>query len=232
MAGKHRDGERSRLSLLAVQSIVCGVILLLVLIFRLIGGDTWRSLCTMVERWMTDDGLVHIATEQRDAEGGEGGRDIPLGEAVKSTALPDGVSPSPLTVSETAVVPLASGRVTSVFGYRTDPIRGGKGFHTGIDVAASAGEALYALYDGDVIAAQWDNSYGYYITVRTADGVEIGYAHCSTLLYKVGDRVQAGACIARVGSTGDSTGDHVHITAVRDGVFYDPALWIPEAWYA
>ncbi len=219
---------RSRLSLIAVQSIVCGVILLLALLLRLIGGDTWDQLRTVFQHWMTDDGLAALVEPEPEAAGG---RDIPVGEAVSVLVPPEGATFAPISLPTTGVAPLHSGEVTSVFGYRTDPIRGGTGFHTGTDVSAQEGEALYAPYDGTVTAAAWDNSYGYYVTVRAGD-VDILYAHCSVLLCREGDDVKAGDTVARVGSTGDSTGNHVHIELHRAGICYDPAPLIPETWYA
>lgn len=224
MADKRRT--RSRLSLLAVQSIVCGVILLLALLLRLVGGNTWDQLRTVFQHWMNDDGLAALVEPEAT-----GGRDIPVGEAVSVLVPPEGTTFTPLAVPSTVVTPLRSGEVTSVFGYRTDPIRGGTGFHTGTDVAASTGETIYSPYDGIVTAAVWNNSYGYYITVRTGN-IEILYAHCSALLCGEGDTVAAGEAIARVGSTGDSTGSHVHIELRCEGICYDPAPLIPEAWYA
>ena len=214
---------RSRLSLLAVQSIVCGVILLLVLVIRLIGGNAWESLRSMLQDWMTDEGITAVVTE--DAVGG---RDIPPADTV--SALPEGVSGSVITVPHTTA-PLEKGTVTSVFGWRTDPIRGGTGFHTGVDVAAQAGSALYAPFDGVVTEAAWDNSYGYYVVIESGL-FRVLYAHGESLLCRTGDTVRAGTTVARVGHTGDATGNHVHIELICDGVRFDPASLIPEAWYA
>ncbi|MBR2406812.1 MAG: M23 family metallopeptidase [Clostridia bacterium] len=217
-----------RFSLLAVQSIVCGVILLLALLFRLIGGQSWEQLRTVLRQWMLDDGLATLLVQEEEAVGG---KDIPLGEAVSVTAPPDGASFSPLAVPQVTVLPLEEGRVTSPFGYRTDPLSGGTGFHTGIDVAAPAGTPLRAVYSGTVTAAGWDTSYGYYVTVRTA-ALEILYAHCSVLLCSAGDLALAGESVAKVGSTGDSTGNHVHIELRCEGICYDPSPLIAEVWYA
>lgn len=227
-------GGHSGLSLLAVQSIVCGVVLLIVLLLRLIGGETWTQLRSLFQQWMTDEGLTEVIAEQvgRDEPSGTGGRDIAVGGAVSVRQIPAGTTLSPLTMPPAAAAPLETGRVTSLFGYRIDPIKGGTGFHTGTDVAASEGASLYAVYDGEVIAAAWDNSYGYYVTLRCDDGVAITYAHCSVLLCRTGETVSAGEVLARVGSTGNSTGSHVHIMLTKDGVHYDPKPLIPEAWYA
>ncbi len=228
-----RRNDRTGLSLLAVQSIMCGVVLLLILLLRLIGGSAWDGLRSLLHGWLTDDGLAQVIAQSVETEeSGTGGRDAAVSETAGVYCPPDAITWTPLTAPPTTVVPLVEGRVTSLFGVRTDPIRGGTGFHTGTDIAAPAGTPLYALYDGEVSVAGWQTSYGNRITVRTADGLEIGYAHCSALLKQTGDTVRAGEMIARVGNTGDSTGNHVHIMAVREGLYYDPAPLIPEALYA
>lgn len=241
MKGQRRErgevrvgGDRSGLSLLAVQSIVCGVVLLIVLLLRLIGGETWTQLSSLFRQWMTDEGLTQVVTEQESSEtpSGTGERDLAVSDAVSVKQLPDGVTFSSLKLPTCAVFPLKAGTVTSSFGYRTDPIKGGTGFHTGVDISAPEGTALYAVCDGEVIDASWDDSYGHCVTIRCADGLEITYAHCSILLCQTGERVYAGRVVARVGSTGDSTGNHVHIMLSKDGVYYDPRPLIPEAWYA
>lgn len=225
--------NRAGLSLLAVQSIACGVVLLLALLLRLIGGTAWSGLRSLLHGWLTDDGLAQVIAENVETDsGGVDGRDVGMSETAGVYCPPNSITWAPLTAPLTTVAPLTEGRVTSSFGVRTDPIRGGTSVHSGTDVAAPAGTPLYALYDGEVSVAGWQTSYGNRITVRAADGLEVCYAHCSALLKRTGDTVRAGEVIARVGSTGDSTGNHVHIMAIREGIFYDPAPLIPEGFYA
>lgn len=231
MQGQRREhrsaratGDRSGLSLLAVQSIVCGVVLLLVLFLRLIGGETWEELRSLFHQWMTDEGITQVITEHNDEESVVGNAlsvHKVANEGENILSLPIG-----------AVSPLESGAVTSSYGVRTDPIRGGTGFHTGVDISAPEGSELRAMYEGEVSEATWHKSYGWYVTVRCNGSTEITYAHCSTLLCRAGERVQAGQTIALVGNTGDSTGSHVHVMLAIDGVYYDPRPLIPEAWYA
>ena len=231
MQGQRREhrsaratGDRSGLSLLAVQSIVCGVVLLLVLLLLLIGGETWEGLRSLFHQWMPDEGITQVIAEHNDEErvGGTALSVHKIADEERNTlSLPTGAVPL-----------LESGAVTSPYGVRTDPIRGGTGFHAGVDISAPEGSELRAMYEGEVSVAAWDKSYGWYVTVRCNGNTEITYAHCSELLCRVGERVQAGQTIALVGSTGDSTGSHVHVMLAIDGVYYDPRPLIPEAWYA
>ena len=227
------EQRRNRWSLLAVQSTVCGVILLLVLVLRLIGGDTWNTVRTVAQRWMTDAGIAQQWAETpSDETVGVGGRDIVLGQAVSVWIPPDGVTFSSLPIPAQQAFPLKTGRVTSRFGYRTDPADGGTSFHTGMDIAAPEGTPLCAMIDGTVTKATWDDSYGYYIDICDSDGLTIRYAHCRMLLLGVGETVCAGETVALVGNTGNSFGSHVHLMALRDNIAYDPAPLIAGAGYA
>ena len=218
---------------LAVQSILAGIALLLALITRLIGGDVFQQLRKAFDEAINDDSLAEVfvdhLTQSEDTEG-KGGLDIQVGEA-SVLAAPEGATFAPLIVTEKAYPLLKTGKITSSFGYRQDPIRGGNSFHTGIDIGASKGTPLYAPYDGTVLKAKWNDSYGNYIVVACQDGLELWFAHCSALLAKAGDTVRAGDVIARVGSTGDSTGPHVHFMARRGEVSYNPAPLLPESLY-
>lgn len=213
--------KHGRLSLLAVQSIACGVILLLALVLRLIGGGTWDRLHTVFRQWLTDGGIAEGWAVRLDE-----------GSTQPTEVLPADATAATPAAPAMAVMPLAKGRLTSAFGYRVHPLRGGTGFHRGVDIAAEAETPLYAVYDGTVSAAGWSDSYGYRLVVKSADGWEVGYAHCSALLCGVGDSIRAGDCVARVGATCNATGPHVHLTVAYDGLYYNPALLLPEGDYA
>lgn len=223
------NSTRGGWGLLAVQSIIGAVIVLLALILRLIGGDIYEQLRELFRTAVTDDSLAQSVVEQWEEEG-TGGADLPPGTA-SVLAPPEGATFSPLTLAAVPHRLLDGGTVTSDFGYRVDPIKGGTGFHTGVDIAAPVGTRLYALYDGTVTKAGWDNSYGRYL-VLTCGELELWYTHCSALLMEAGEAVSAGEMVAKVGSTGDSTGPHVHLMVRKDGKFYDPSPLIPDDCYA
>ena len=121
------------------------------------------------------------------------------------------------------ILPLASyTRISSPYGYRIHPITGTNKFHTGIDYAAPAGTAIYAADDGVVLTSGWINGYGYTITVNHGSGIVTLYAHCSSLIASAGQKVTKGQTIARVGTTGNSTGNHLHFEVKVNGVTQDP----------
>ena len=205
----------SRFSLLAVQSVVCGVILLLALLLRLIGGMQWERLRETLRQRMFENTVTEWLDEKEE------------GEAASGQMPPPNASFVSICVPQPLVVPLENGTVTSRFGYRTNPLHGGTGFHNGLDVAAPLGTELYAVYSGTVTEAAYHKSYGYYVVVHS-DGLEVLYAHCSELLCREGDTVLVGTRLAKVGSTGESTGPHVHIELRREGVCYDPSPLLAE----
>lgn len=121
-----------------------------------------------------------------------------------------------------AVVPV-SGRVTSRYG-AVSRIRSGA--HTGTDIACTTGTDIKVVADGTVTFAQRNGSYGNLIKVDHGNGVETWYAHCSKLYATVGQQVKAGDVIAAVGSTGNSTGPHLHLEIRVDGVAINPQKYL------
>ncbi len=119
-------------------------------------------------------------------------------------------------------VPLDYTKVTSGFAWRTSPITGRKELHNGIDIPAPLGTSVYAANTGTVVIATWHYSYGNYIMIDHGGGIMTLYAHNSQLLVSVGDKVKKGQVIAKVGSTGDSTGNHCHFSVRKNGAFIDP----------
>lgn len=120
----------------------------------------------------------------------------------------------------------ASQRVTSKYGYRIHPVYKTKKFHAGIDIGAGYGSAIVAAESGTVITATYGSGYGKYVVVSHGSGITTLYAHCSSLLVKVGDKVSRGQTIAKVGSTGVSTGNHLHFEVRINGSTTDPLSYV------
>ena len=119
--------------------------------------------------------------------------------------------------------PIASyTRISSEFGTRPDPILGSDKFHSGIDLASPTGTAIFAAYDGKVVAATYSSSMGNYIMIDHGDSLYTIYMHASKLYVKTGDIVVRGETIAAVGSTGRSTGPHLHFSVRLNGEYVSP----------
>ncbi len=118
------------------------------------------------------------------------------------------------------------GEVTSNFGWRTHPILGTERFHSGIDFGADYGTLVYASERGRVIYADWYGGYGNSVIIDHGNGMTTLYAHCSELYVKDGDPVEKGQPVAAVGSTGFSTGPHLHFELRANGEPIDPAAYL------
>ena len=144
------------------------------------------------------------------------GRDIdPVGAAL-APGLGFGALPSGR--------PLAGGRLTSGFGMRYHPTLGGNRFHGGIDIAAPAGTPVTATSAGRVSIAGWSGGYGILVSIAHGGSVETRYAHLSAVAVRPGDSVSQGQVIGYIGSTGRSTGPHLHYETRLGGRAANPAL--------
>ena len=116
------------------------------------------------------------------------------------------------------------GRLASRFGLRVHPIFKSAGLHTGVDLASPKGTPIYASGDGVVERAQWVSGYGRYVELKHVNGFETGYGHMSRIAdgMKPGVKVRQGQVIGYVGSTGNSTGNHLHFEIKVNGRFVDP----------
>ena len=133
------------------------------------------------------------------------------------------------SVSGRFAVPIASfKRLSSGFGYRKHPIGGGSKMHKGIDLSANRGTRILSADNGVVKFSGWKGGYGYCVVVDHQNGYETLYGHCSKLIADVGDNVNRGDLIAEVGSTGASTGNHLHFEVHKGGTPVDPTRFLPN----
>lgn len=117
-------------------------------------------------------------------------------------------------------------RVSSNFGWRTHPITGRRSFHDGVDIAASYGNGAYAYSSGTVTFAGWNGGYGKVVYIDHGNGLQTRYAHLSKIYVRKGQQVSAGQKIGAVGSTGNSTGPHLHFEVRKNGTPQNPFNYI------
>lgn len=122
--------------------------------------------------------------------------------------------------------PVSSGPVGSAFGWRIDPFTGRSALHTGLDFQADTGTAILAAAGGVVVAQEPHPAYGNMVEVDHGNGLVTRYAHASRTLVRKGDLVKRGQKIAEVGSTGRSTGPHLHFEVLLDGIAQDPQKFL------
>lgn len=124
--------------------------------------------------------------------------------------------------------PIATGFISSPFGPRVDPFTGRMGFHTGVDIAGSAGEDVHAVAAGVVTWAGPMSGYGNLVQINHGDGYATRYAHNERVLVTVGQTVKRGDVISLLGTTGESTGPHVHFEVLHNGRQINPMPFLRQ----
>lgn len=121
-----------------------------------------------------------------------------------------------------------SGRITSPFGYRSAPTAGASTYHKGVDIAVPSGTKILACKEGKVVTAAYSSSAGNYVAVYHGGGIYSYYMHCSQLTVTAGQRVKKGQVIAKSGSTGISTGPHLHFAIYKGGNYVNPMYYVKQ----
>ncbi|OPZ84295.1 MAG: Murein DD-endopeptidase MepM [Firmicutes bacterium ADurb.Bin419] len=121
-----------------------------------------------------------------------------------------------------------SGRISSYFGTRSDPFNSSAKKHEGLDIAASTGTSIKAAASGTVTFSDTNGNYGKCVIISHGNGISTLYGHASTLLVKVGQKVKKGDVIAKVGSTGRSTGPHLHFEVRVNGTQVNPLDYLDK----
>lgn len=147
---------------------------------------------------------------------------------VKSAADGEVMAVMSLFKSDEEITVPVHGEITSEYGNRTNPVSGEYLMHSGVDIAASRGTEIRAAYSGIVSEVGSNSVGGNYISLVHKDGSETLYCHCSKIIAEKGDVIRAGETIALVGSTGRSTGPHLHFEITVDGKTENPLLYLPN----
>ena len=143
-------------------------------------------------------------------------------QAIPQTGIvPEFPAPSRLPESKFGA-PLTDYRLTSGYGHRQAPTKGAGTFHRGVDLSAPHGTSIYATHEGVVASSGWSNGYGWNITLNGGSGLQSFYGHNSRNVVKPGERVKQGQLIGYVGSTGISTGPHLHYGIMINGQWINP----------
>ena len=131
-----------------------------------------------------------------------------------------------LRFSSTPSIRPLYGRIMSRYGWRSHPVNGRRRFHKGIDIASWTGAPIQATADGIVEYAGWSRTFGYVVVIDHDYGYRTVYAHCSQIIAAKGDLVKKGQVVAQVGSTGLSTGPHLHYEVRKWRKSLDPLAYL------
>ncbi len=238
------------ITFLKAQSLLCCLALVASVAIRLVGGEVYHTVKQKYVQWFCDttspQEVLDVFRQQNSAPTET--PDIPLAdEPITPTAVP--VSDEPygdwtddsLALTEktslmnTALTSQAGnqmeipvhGSITSGFGYRVHPIYGTRLFHNGVDIGADDGTPIVAALGGEVVTAEYNDSYGYHVIINHGGELCTVYAHCSQLLVTAGQQVAKGQEVGLVGSTGVSTGPHLHFEVRRGEYRIDPE-WLVD----
>lgn len=160
---------------------------------------------------------IYIADEPQ----GMGGE---LPDHIEKGEVPPDCTLKQVILKGSASAPL-TGTITSPFGSRVHPISKKQDFHKGLDIASAQGTPIHVVSSGTVLETGSSKSYGNFIIVRHSEHFQTAYCHCEKIIAQEGDRVRQGERIATVGSTGISTGPHLHFEVRVDGKRANP-LWV------
>ena len=241
MRKNEEDGKKDFFTVIMIVQIVLCVILVAGMIISFNGSGNFldiilESYNALMEDDFTEDDaktafseIIAVVTVENKNQNelnlkAAGGKDIEF----SSLETLEGISFENIDTDFSMQLPLKDFVVTSDFGYRYNPVTGEPGIHTGIDMAADYGDSIFAAADGIVADAAWDNSYGNYVKLLHEDNTISIYAHCSSLCVSEGETLSAGEKIAEVGSTGASTGNHLHFEVRKDNIRINPRNYIDE----
>lgn len=173
------------------------------------------------ERMLKEQDSINAEIEEisrREAEAAKAAR-----EAAKNRGSSSSYSGGGKAYSGSLTWPCPSySRISSPYGYRTHPISGTRKLHKGLDIAASKGNPVVAAAPGTVVKSYFSSSYGNYVAISHGGGMMTAYAHMTRRMVSVGDTVSAGQQIGTVGSTGNSTGPHLHFEVYVGGSTTNP----------
>ncbi|MBQ8868595.1 MAG: M23 family metallopeptidase [Oscillospiraceae bacterium] len=235
------------LRLVFIQGVICALVVLSCLVLRYAAPKAYASIKTAYNNAVkTDDitfediktffsGLGNFVFSDEKQTNSSVSSNIPQNESSSSIAQSEGAGGSdvkaiPITVTTSAYIitsqissPVTSGTVTSGFGWRVHPIFKTEGFHTGIDIASKLGTPITSAFSGVVYEVGQSEAYGNYVIMKHSDTLFTFYGHCDSIKVEKSMVIRAGEIIAYMGSTGYSTGPHLHFEIRINGKSVDPA---------
>lgn len=231
--------KNSTNSVMIVQLVVCIFAVVSVFLIGRLSPQTFEFIRDEYNRIMTVDmdakeiassakKVIERAEATDEGQTAEKSTERKNVNTVKSAADGEVMAVMSLFKSDEEITVPVHGEITSEYGNRTNPVSGEYLMHSGVDIAASQGTEIRAAYSGIVSEVGSNSVGGNYISLVHKDGSETLYCHCSKIIAEKGDVIRAGETIALVGSTGRSTGPHLHFEITVDGKTENPLLYLPN----
>lgn len=227
-----------RLYILVLQISAVAVILSAALVIRFFGGNFYNKLSVIYhEKFFEQTNTADVLDPQNplNQEGDEPNNTDDKDNATEKEAE-DNETGAVLEDEKTIIVSNSvntlgwpvNGKVVSPYGYRNDPFTNEYKMHNGIDIAAEMGTDISSAFQGEIKKTGYSQTYGYYVIVSHSSSLNTLYAHCSKIIAEEGQCVQKGDVIAKVGSTGRSTGPHLHFEVRIDDKKIDPYFLLAD----
>ncbi len=221
-----------KMSYLIAQIVMCVILILVFLVLKYLKTPQSDNL----EKWYKDNfgqntkvGTVTDTSSDSNTESGISSSYDENSNAVNISLVLSKTQTLTKTVKynlNSLIWPVSSRVITSDYGYRSDPFTGNKAFHKGVDIEVNMGTAIVAAANGKVIKSGYEkNGYGNFVVLEHSSGFVTLYAHCSSISVNVGDNVEAGQTVALSGTSGRSTGPHLHFEVRLHNTLLNP-LWI------
>lgn len=183
-----------------------------------------KDVAESVMKPVNERGTIEIIQAPKSEENEQS--DIPKSESTSKTTERTAAQVMSIFSDSSGITVPAHGAVSSLFGYRNDPISGAHKLHSAVDIAVDEGTKVSAAWDGIVTKAGYDDTAGNYVWMVHKNGCETLYCHCSKILVSAGDVIRAGETVALSGNTGYSTGPHLHFGIKKDGEMIDPLNYL------
>lgn len=240
---QHKTAERKispTNTVMLVQAVVCIVAVVFVFLLGKLSPKTFEYIKNEYDRIMSVDMDAGEMAEsaKKIAEKANGSvseqsavkqEDTEIKDtSVKSASDGEVVAVMSKFRSDEEITVPVHGEISSEYGNRTNPVTGEYLMHSGVDIAADQGTEIRAAYSGIVSEVGSNSVGGNYISLVHKDGSETLYCHCSKIIAEKGAVIRAGETIALVGSTGRSTGPHLHFELTVDGNTVDPLIYLPH----
>lgn len=240
---QHKNSERKispTNTVMLVQAVVCIAAVVFVFLLGKLSPKTFEYIKNEYDRIMSVDMDAGEMAESAKKIAEKANSSAPEQSAVKQEdteirdtsvkSASDGEVMAVMSMfksDEEITVPV-HGEISSEYGNRTNPVTGEYLMHSGVDIAADSGTEIRAAYSGIVSEVGSNSVGGNYISLVHKDGSETLYCHCSKIIAEKGAVIRAGETIALVGSTGRSTGPHLHFELTVDGNTVDPLIYLPH----
>lgn len=215
------------------QTVICALAVLFVLVLKVLGGEYYTysreffdenfNKPINVSQVLSAEQTRDVLTAQSTVYGAGGTEEEVQYLKEKSEMSDEDTKEIENSGINSMCIPV-NGKITSEYSYRIHPISGQYLFHSGLDIGADEGENILSALDGEVteVDTEGKTSYGKYIVVSHSDSTSTLYGHCSKIVAKEGESVKKGEVIAKVGSTGNSTGPHLHFEVRVNGTRLNP----------